>query len=95
MLMLDRRTFVVRERVAFMKLSDTYDILDAESGAVIGIAQERISGLVLFATFSGDSAAGSAVIASSHFVIVSRAIGARFTVAVFSREAARSATQIT
>lgn len=44
--MLDRRTFVVKERVAFLKLSDTYDILDAESGATIGIAQERISGLV-------------------------------------------------
>ncbi len=44
--MLDRRTFVVRERVAFMKLSDTYDILDAESGATIGFAQERISGVV-------------------------------------------------
>lgn len=44
--MLDRRTFVVKERVAFMKLSDTYDILDAESGMTIGIAQERISGLV-------------------------------------------------
>jgi uncharacterized protein YxjI len=43
---LDRRTFVVKERVAFMKLSDTYDILDAESGATIGMAQERISGLV-------------------------------------------------
>jgi uncharacterized protein YxjI len=43
---LDRRTFVIKERVAFMKLSDTYDILDAESGATIGIAQERISGLV-------------------------------------------------
>ena len=44
--MLDRRTFVIKERVAFMKLSDTYDLLDAETGATIGIAQERISGLV-------------------------------------------------
>ncbi len=41
--MLDRRTYLVRERVAFMKLSDTYDLLDAESGATLGVAQERIS----------------------------------------------------
>lgn len=46
--MLDRRTFVVRERVAFMRLSDTYDILDAETGATIGIAQERISDAVKY-----------------------------------------------
>jgi uncharacterized protein YxjI len=44
--MFDRRTYIVRERVAFMKLSDTYDLLDAESGAAVGVAQERISGTV-------------------------------------------------
>lgn len=44
--MLDRRTYLVRERVAFMRLSDTYDLLDAESGATIGVAQERISSTV-------------------------------------------------
>jgi uncharacterized protein YxjI len=39
--MLDRKTYFVRERVAFLKLSDTYDILDPETQAQIGIAQEK------------------------------------------------------
>ena len=42
--MLDRRTFLVKERVAVLRLSDTYDILDPASGATIGVAEERISG---------------------------------------------------
>ena len=41
--MLDRTTFLVKERVAFLKLSDTYDILDPASGSPIGIAQEQVS----------------------------------------------------
>lgn len=41
--MLDRRTYLVKERVAFLRLIDTYDILDPASGAAIGVAQERIS----------------------------------------------------
>lgn len=44
--MLDRRTYLVKERVAFLRLTDTYDILDPSSGATIGIAQERISGIM-------------------------------------------------
>lgn len=44
--MLDRRTFFVRERVAFLKFSDTYDILDPATQAQIGIAQERAPGWV-------------------------------------------------
>lgn len=52
--MFDRRTYIVRERVAFMRLSDTYDLLDAESGATIGVAEERISSTVkLLRTFLG------------------------------------------
>jgi uncharacterized protein YxjI len=42
--MLDRRTYLVKERVAMLRLIDTYDILDPGTGATIGIAQERISG---------------------------------------------------
>ena len=42
--MLDRRTYLVKERVALLRLTDTYDILDPITGATIGIAQERISG---------------------------------------------------
>ena len=42
--MLDRRTYLVKERVAVLRLSDTYDMLDPATGATIGIARERISG---------------------------------------------------
>ncbi|NLV44658.1 MAG: oxidoreductase [Candidatus Hydrogenedentes bacterium] len=44
--MFDRNTYFVRERVAFLKLADTYDILDPETQAQIGIAQERPGGWV-------------------------------------------------
>jgi uncharacterized protein YxjI len=37
----DRKTYVVKERVGFMKLTDVYDILDAQTGAPIGIAKEE------------------------------------------------------
>lgn len=39
--MLERRQFFVRERVAFIRLSDTYDILDPETKAQIGLAKEE------------------------------------------------------
>jgi len=39
-MLFDKNVFVVKERVAFLKLTDTYDILDAESGVVTGIARE-------------------------------------------------------
>jgi len=44
--MLDRTTYLVRERVGFMKLSDTYDIFDAQTGAPIGVAKEKVSPLM-------------------------------------------------
>lgn len=40
--MLDRKTFLIKERVAFLKLSDTYDIFDPHTGAQIGIAHENV-----------------------------------------------------
>jgi hypothetical protein len=40
-MLLDRKTYVVKERVAFAKLTATYDLLDAESAAPIGIAKEE------------------------------------------------------
>ena len=40
-MLLDRRTYVVKERVAFAKLTDTYDLLDAATGMPIGIAREE------------------------------------------------------
>jgi len=44
--MLNRKNFFIREHVGFMKLSDTYDILDPESQAQIGIAKEKPGGLI-------------------------------------------------
>jgi uncharacterized protein YxjI len=38
--MLDRKTFLIKERVGFLKLVDTFDICDPATGAKIGIAQE-------------------------------------------------------
>ena len=39
--MLNRKTFFIREHVGLMKLSDTYDILDPETRAQLGIAREK------------------------------------------------------
>lgn len=46
--MLDRKTYFIRERVGFLKLTDTYDILDPTTGAALGIAQEKPGAFVLF-----------------------------------------------
>lgn len=40
--MLEKNTFVVKEHVKFISNSNTYDILDAESGQQLGVAQEKI-----------------------------------------------------
>lgn len=42
--MLDRNTFLIKERVGFLKLVDTYDILDPATGATLGTASENVSG---------------------------------------------------
>jgi len=44
--MLNRKTFFIRERVGFLKFSDTYDILDPETQAQIGIAKEKPGGFI-------------------------------------------------
>ncbi len=44
--MLNYTKYFVKERVAFLKLSDTYDIFDPVTGMQIGIAHERPSTLV-------------------------------------------------
>lgn len=43
-MLFDRRQYLVKERVAFVKLTDTYDILDPESGHTIGMAREEPPG---------------------------------------------------
>jgi uncharacterized protein YxjI len=44
--MLDKHTYFIRERVGFLKLADTYDILDPETKEQVGIAQERPGWLI-------------------------------------------------
>jgi uncharacterized protein YxjI len=44
--MLNRQSYFIREHVGFMKLSNTYDILDPDSQRQIGIAQERPGTLI-------------------------------------------------
>jgi uncharacterized protein YxjI len=39
--MFERNTYVVKERVGLMKLTDIYDLLDPDTGAPIGIAKEE------------------------------------------------------
>lgn len=41
MSLFQRNTYVVKERVGFMKLVSVYDLLDAQSGQPIGIAKEE------------------------------------------------------
>jgi uncharacterized protein YxjI len=43
-MLLDHKLFLVKERVAVMKLTDTYDILDPETQQKIGVAKEEVSG---------------------------------------------------
>lgn len=46
--MLDRRTFLVKERVGLLKLVDTFDIYDPATGAQIGSARESVSPWIKF-----------------------------------------------
>jgi uncharacterized protein YxjI len=42
--LLERTTFFIKERVAMLKLTDTYDILDPATGQSIGLAKEEPPG---------------------------------------------------
>lgn len=44
--MLNRRTYLIREHIGFLKLSDTYDILDPETQEQLGIAKERPGAMI-------------------------------------------------
>jgi uncharacterized protein YxjI len=44
--MLNRKTYFIREHVGFMKLADTYDILDPQTQEPIGIAKEKPGTLI-------------------------------------------------
>jgi uncharacterized protein YxjI len=53
-MLLDRRTFLVKERVALVKLTDAYDIYDPESGQVLGVAREEPPGWAKYARLIVD-----------------------------------------
>ncbi len=57
MSLFDRRTYVVKERVGFMKLVAVYDLLDPQSGAPIGIAKEEPPGWVKYLRLLVNNAA--------------------------------------
>ena len=42
-MLLHRTSYLIKERVAIMKLTDRYDIFDPDSGEQLGFAEERIS----------------------------------------------------
>lgn len=44
--MLNRQAYLVKEHVGFLKIADTFDILDPETQQQIGVAKERPSALV-------------------------------------------------
>ncbi len=44
--MLDKKAYFIRERVGFLKLVDTYDILDPQTQSQLGIAKEKPGGLI-------------------------------------------------
>lgn len=47
-MLLDRKTFLVKEQIQFMRLSGTYNIFDPESQQQIGVAKEVPSGFIKF-----------------------------------------------
>lgn len=47
-MLLDRRLFLVREQVSYLKLADRYDIFDPESGEQIGFAVEQNNSFIRF-----------------------------------------------
>lgn len=53
--MLDRKTYVVKERPGVLKLTDTYDILDPDTGQQIGIAREEPPGLIKYLRLLGNN----------------------------------------
>ena len=46
--MLNRNQYFIKERVAFLKLTDIYDIFDPQTQTQIGQAREEVSGLIKF-----------------------------------------------
>ncbi len=47
-MLLDRKVFLIKEQVEFMKLAGTYDIFDPETGKQIAAAKEEPGGMIKF-----------------------------------------------
>lgn len=50
-MLLERRTFLVKEQVALMKLTDRYNIFDPDTGKQIGFAKETVGALTQLLRF--------------------------------------------
>lgn len=48
-MLLEKKTFIVKEHVAMLKLTDTYDILDPETQQQIGVAKEEPGDVIKYA----------------------------------------------
>lgn len=48
-MLLERRRFVVKERVSLLKLADIYDVLDPETGQALGEVRDEPTSLARFA----------------------------------------------
>jgi uncharacterized protein YxjI len=55
MALTDRKTYVVKERVGFMKLASVYDLLDPNNGQPIGIAKEEPPGPIKYLRLAIDN----------------------------------------
>ena len=45
-MLLDKKTFFIKEQIEFLKLSGTYDIFDPETSIQLGVAKEEPGGLI-------------------------------------------------
>ncbi|HBE80931.1 MAG TPA: oxidoreductase [Firmicutes bacterium] len=45
-MLLDKKTFLIKEQIDFLKLAGTYDIFDPETGRQIGVAKEEPGALI-------------------------------------------------
>lgn len=46
--MFDKRSYLIKERIGFLKMTDVYDIFDPETGEQVGVAIERPPGWATF-----------------------------------------------
>lgn len=93
--MLDRKTFLIKERVAVLRLVGIYDILDPNSGEALGTAMENISAfmkvlrLVVDKRILPTTVEVTAISGGAPVLTIKRAGWLRSTVRVFDRNGQR------